>query len=97
MRKILCAGPKHFGQLKSKPGPTRKARPNLQLCAAVTTLKMVGDAIVTFKCLWCNYGDVVVWCYNTRKFLVFNCPKLPKIECKSPVCSSRAGLPMQLH
>jgi len=98
MRKLLCAGPKHFDQLKSKPGPTRKARPNLQLCAAVTTLKMVGDAIVTFKCLWCNYGDVVVWWYNTRKFLVFNHAKLPKIECKSPVCSSRAGLkPMQLH
>jgi len=91
--KIFCV--RHW----SKPGPTRKARPNLQLCAALTTLKIAGDAIVTFKCLWRNNGDVVVWCYNnTQKFLVFNHAKLPKIEYKSPVYSSRAGLKtMQLH
>jgi len=85
--KILCAGPKHFDQLKSEPGPNRKAQPDLQLCAAVTTLKMAGDAIVTFKCLWRNYGDVV-WCYRTRKFLVFNHAKLPEIEYESPVYSN---------
>jgi len=39
---------------------------------------MAGDAIVTFKCLWRIYSDVVVWCYNTRKFLVFSHAKLPK-------------------
>jgi len=59
MRKISCAGQKHFNQLKSEPGTTRKSRPDLQLCPAVTTLKMVGDTIVTFKCLWRNYVDVV--------------------------------------
>jgi len=61
-------------------------------------LKMVGDVIVTFKFLWRSYGGVVVWCYNTWKFLVFNHAKLSKIEYESPACSSRAGLKlMQLH
>ena len=82
MRKISCAGQKHFDQLKSEPGTSRKARPDLQLCAAVTVLKMAGDAIVTFKCLWRNYVDLVAWYYNSRKFLVFNHAKLPKIEYK---------------
>jgi len=77
MRRLLCAGLKYFVQLKSEPGLTRKVRSNLQLCAAVTTLKMAGDAIVTFKWLWHNYGDIVACCYNTRKFLVFNHAKLP--------------------
>jgi len=39
--------------------PNLKAQSDLQLCAAVTTLKIVGDAIVTFKCLWRNYVNVV--------------------------------------
>jgi len=61
MRKILCVGPKHFDQL------TVRTRPDLQLCAAVTTLKMAGNAIVTFMfmaqlwrrcCLMLQYSKV---------------------------------------
>jgi len=59
MRKISCAGQKHFDQLKTEPGTTRKVLPDLQLCAAVTTLKMAGDTIVTFQCLQRNYVYVV--------------------------------------
>ena len=50
-------------------------------------LKMAGDVIVTFKCLWCNYGHFV-WCYRTWKFLVFNHPNFPEIEYESPVYSN---------
>jgi len=53
--------------------------------AAVATLRMAGDAIVTFKCLWHNCGEIVVWCYRTRTFLAFNYAKLPEIEYKSLV------------
>jgi len=34
-KRFVCRpeiGPKHFDKLKPKPGPTRKARPDLQLC-----------------------------------------------------------------
>jgi len=45
------------------------------LHAAVTTLKMVGDAIVIalcrFKCLWRDYAEIVAWFHRTRMFLVF--------------------------
>jgi len=41
------------------------------------------DAIVTFQCLWHNYGDVVVWCYRTQTFLVFSHAKTSEIEYKS--------------
>jgi len=62
------------------------------LHAAVTTQKMVIDAIVSalwrFKCLWGIYGEVFVWWYRTRAFVVFNQAKLPEIVYKSPVDSS---------
>jgi len=35
VKKISCAGPKHFDQLKSEPDQNRKAQPDLQ----VTTLR----------------------------------------------------------
>jgi len=38
------------------------------LHASVTTLKMAGcNRIVTFKCLWRNYGDITVCFCKTRK------------------------------
>ena len=62
------------------------------LHAALTTLTIVGEfdceRIVTFKCLWRNFGDIVVWCCKTWMFLVFNHAKLPEIEYESPVYSS---------
>jgi len=45
--------------------------------------------IVMFKCLWRYCGEIVVWWYRTRKFLVFNNAKvtmdarLPEIEYKT--------------
>jgi len=36
------------------------------LHAAAITLKIAGgDATVTFKCLWHNYGEIAVWCCRT--------------------------------
>jgi len=78
MRKILWQARNILTDLI--PNPTR-----------LTTLRCgyhaedARDAIVTFKCLRRNYSDVVVWCYRTRKFLVFNHAKFPEIEFKSPV------------
>jgi len=45
------------------------------LHAAVTTLKMTGDVIVSALWRLNAYGKIVVWCYSdrTQKFLVFNC------------------------
>jgi len=45
------------------------------LHVVVTTQKIVGDMIqdhtltVIYKCLWCKYGKIAVWCYRTWKFL----------------------------
>jgi len=62
------------------------------LHAVVTMQKMTGDAIVStlwnFKCLWGNYGKIVVWCYRTQTFLVFNHAKLAEIIYKNPVNSN---------
>jgi len=53
------------------------------LHAAFTTLKAASDTIVSalwhFKGLWRNYGEIVVWCCRTRKFLVFHHAKLREI------------------
>ena len=35
------------------------------------------------KCLWSNYGKRVVWCYRTRKFMVFNHAKYRKLSTKA--------------
>ena len=34
---LLYAGPKHFDKIKPEPGPTRKARPDLQLWSGLHT------------------------------------------------------------
>ena len=51
------------------------------LHAADTMINSAGDAIVsaivTFECLWHNYGEVVR--YRTRKCMVFYHTKLPGI------------------
>ena len=44
--------------------------------------------IVTFKCIWHKYGEIIVWCNRTRKFLLLNQGKLPEIVHKIPVYSS---------
>jgi len=87
-KKKLCAGPKHFDQLKSESGPNRNST-HLQLCSAVTWWRW--PVMRLWRYLWRNYGDVVVWCYRTRKFLVFNHAELLEIECKSPVHSNALG------
>jgi len=37
--------------------------------------------------LWRKYGEIIVFCYTTRTFLVFNQAKLPEIVYKSPAYS----------
>jgi len=33
------------------------------------------NRMVMFECLWRNYGEIVIWCNRTRKFVVFNLAK----------------------
>jgi len=84
MRKILCAGPKHFDQLKSST-PARTEKPDPTYNYALRLPRWRWPVMRLWRYV---YGDVVVWCCNTRKFLVFNHAKLPKIEYKSRVISS---------
>ena len=50
--------------------------------------------IVTFKCLWCKCGEIVVWCYISRNFLVLIHANSPGTVYKSPVYSI---VPSQQH
>jgi len=54
-KKLVYAGPKHFDKLELEPGPTRKARPDLQLCANSEKLILHLPSVEHLSTCGCEY------------------------------------------